>query len=118
MSTRQHKVEELLKVEVSEIIQREMKDPRLGFITVTGVEISPDLKHAKVFVSVMGDDGQKTMSLKALNRAAGFVRTEIGKRVRMKTTPEIEFRLDSSIDHGVKIFELLERIKKYEPKEE
>ncbi|MBI2843835.1 MAG: 30S ribosome-binding factor RbfA [Armatimonadetes bacterium] len=114
MSTRQEKVEELLKVEISEIIQREMKDPRLGFVTITEVKVSPDLRHARVFVSVMGDEEQKKVSVSALNRAAGFVRGELGKRLSMRVTPELDFRIDTSIEHGAKIFELLEKIKKDE----
>lgn len=117
MSTRQEKVEGLLKVEISEILQRELKDPRLGFVTITDVEISPDLRHAKVFVSVMGEEEQRKMSLKALRNAAGFVRSELGKRVRMRVTPEVDFRIDESIEHGVRMFEILQQIKKDESHE-
>ena len=114
MSTRQEKVEELLKKEISEIIQREMKDPRLGFVTVTDVEITPDLRHARVFVSIMGDEEQQKQSMKALRSASGFVRGELGKRVRMRVTPDVEFRIDTSIEQGARIFELLEQIKRDE----
>lgn len=118
MTQRQERVEELLKVEISEILQREMQDPRVGFVTITDVEITPDLRHARVFVSIMGDDQKKKTGMKALKSAAGFVRSELGKRVRMRVTPEIEFRADESIDRGVRIFELLEQIKKDEPEQE
>ncbi len=118
MSTRQHKVEELLKVEVSEIVQREMKDPRLGFVTVTDVEITPDLRHARVFVSVLGEEDKQNESLAALKSGEGFVRGELGKRLSMRMTPEVEFRLDTSIQRGAHIFELLEKIKKNEPPDE
>jgi ribosome-binding factor A len=118
MTQRQEKVERQIKIEVSEIIQREMKDPRLGFVTITDVEITPDLRHARVFFSVLGDEKQHADSLKALKSAAGFVRSELGKRIRMRVTPEIEFRVDESIEHGVHIFELLEKIKKDESNKE
>jgi ribosome-binding factor A len=117
MSTRQEKVEELLKAEISEILQRELKDPRLGFVTVTEVEVSPDLRHARVFVSVMGDERAREESLEGLKSAAGFVRGELGRRLTMRVTPEIEFRIDSSIEQGARIFELLEQIRKDEPQQ-
>jgi ribosome-binding factor A len=111
MTTRQEKVEELLKVEISDIVQKEMRDPRLGFVTLTDVEVSPDLRHARVFVSVMGDEEQQEVSLKTLDRASGFIRGELGKRVRMRVLPEVEFRIDISIERGARIFELLQQIK-------
>lgn len=118
MSTRQEKVREMLKIEISDIIHKDMKDPRIGFVTITDVKISPDLRFARVYVSVLGDEEQKNKSLKGLKSAAGFVRAEIGKRVRMRVTPEIQFIFDESIEHGVHIFELLQQIKKDENKEE
>lgn len=118
VTTRQQRVNEQLKVEISEIIQRELKDPRLGFITITDAEVSPDLRRARVFVSVMGDERQQSDSLKALKSAAGFVRGELGKRMRMRIIPEIDFRIDTSIEHGARIFELLQQIKKDDSEEE
>ncbi len=114
MTTRQKKVGELLRAEVSDIIQREIKEPRLGFVTVTDVEVTPDMRLARVFISVMGESDQQEAALAALNKARGFVRLEIGKRITMRTTPEIEFRLDRSIEHGARIFELLQQIKQDE----
>ena len=114
MTQRQEKVGELLKVEISEIIFREMKDPRLGFVTITDVKVTADLKYARVFVSIMGDPKQQEMGITALKHASGFVRGELGKRVRMRVTPEIEFRIDESIEQGARIFELLQQIKKDE----
>lgn len=117
MTTRQEKVEELLKVEISDIVQKEMRDPRLGFVTLTDVEVSPDLRHARVFVSVMGDEEQQEVSLKTLDRASGFIRGELGKRVRMRVLPEVEFRIDISIERAARIFELLQQIKGDESEE-
>ncbi|HOK55618.1 MAG TPA: 30S ribosome-binding factor RbfA [Armatimonadota bacterium] len=114
MSTRQEKVGELLKVEISQMLQRELKDPRIGFVTITDVEVSPDLRHARVFVSIMGEEEERQASMKALKSASGFIRSELGKRLRMRVTPDVEFRIDSSIEQGARIFELLEQIKRNE----
>ena len=111
-STRQEKVKELLKLEISDIIRREINDPRLGFVTVTDADVSPDLKYAKVFVSAMGNASQQLDSLKTLHKATGFIRAEFAKRVNMKITPEIVFLEDTAIEQGARIFELLEQIKK------
>ena len=111
-STRQEKVKELLKIEISEIIRREMNDPRLGFVTVTDAEVSPDLRHAKVFISILGEQAQKDQGMKALKSAASFIRTSFAKRANMKVTPEIVFLEDKVIERGSRIFELLEKMKK------
>lgn len=105
------RVAEEIKRELSQLIRDEIKDPRLGFVTITSVEATNDLRHAKVFVSVYGSEEEKENSLKALNNAKGFLRTEIGKRIRLRTTPEISFKFDDSILHGAKIMELLEGVK-------
>jgi ribosome-binding factor A len=117
MSTRQERVKELLRAEISDIIRREVKDPRLGFVTVTDAEISADLRHAKVFISVLGSDEQRADSLKILQRASGVIRGMFAKRANMKTTPEILFGLDASIEQGVRIFELLQKIKREDEKQ-
>lgn len=104
------RVGEALKEEISQIVREELKDPRVGFVTVTGVEVAPDLGHAKVHVSIMGNEEQVKDSIQALNRAAGFVRSELGKRVRLRHTPEIVFKLDQSIEHGLKISHLLHQV--------
>lgn len=104
------RVAEQLKKELSHIIQFEWKDPAIGFVTVTGVDVTNDLSQAKVFVSVMGDDAQKESTLKALNRGKGFLRSEIGKRIRLRHVPELIFQFDHSIDYGSRIEKLLEDI--------
>ena len=93
------------------MLTRNTKDPRIGFVTVTGVDLSPDLRHAKIYVSAMGTDRQKKESLAALEHAAGWIRHELGQRVRMKFLPEIVFRTDSSLDYGERIDRLLEEIR-------
>lgn len=111
MTTRQERIRELLKEEISDIIRREFKDPRLGFITITDAEITADLKHAKVYVSVLGSDEEKSQNMAILKRAQHFVRQAFGRRVKMKTMPDIEFKLDTSVEKSIKLLELLEQIK-------
>jgi ribosome-binding factor A len=108
---------ELLKQEVSDIIMREIKDPRLGFLTVTDAEITSDMRHARIFFTILGDEQERKQSMDVLKHAQHFVRQEFGKRVRMKTLPDIQFVYDDSVDRGVRIFELLEEIKKDEPEQ-
>ncbi len=118
MSTRTEKLRQLLKEEISDILRREIKDPRLGFFTVIDAEITTDLQHAKIFVSIMGTEEQRKESMEVLKHAQHFVRQEFGKRVRMKTLPDIQFKLDDTAEKGVRILELLEEIKRNEPPEQ
>lgn len=104
------RVSEQIKKELSQIIQMELKDPRIGFITVTGVETTSDLSQAKVYLSVLGSEEQKDESLKALARGTGFLRTELGKRMKLRHTPELLFKFDSSIEYGSKIEKMLGEI--------
>lgn len=106
---RSQRLREELKRECSDIL-RKMKDPRIGFVSVTDAEISQDLRHVKIFVSIFGDAGEKERTLAALEHARGFVRTEIGKRIRLRHTPEIVFRLDESIERGHRIDALLRSV--------
>ncbi len=108
---RVERVAEAIRSEVADILAREIKDPRLGFATVTDVEVSDDLRHVKVFVSVMGDKPQVDETMAALESATGFVRSEIGKRIRLRHTPEIVFRYDTSIKRGARVFEILKEIR-------
>jgi ribosome-binding factor A len=98
-------------VEISDVL-RGMKDPRLGFATVTSVEVSGDMRHVKAFVSVFGTEEEKTQTLQALESAEGYVRTEIGRRISLRHTPEIIFRLDHSMEHGAKINRILKTIER------
>ena len=101
------KLQELIKQEMSKMLLKELKDPRIGFVTVTDVEMTGDLREAKIYVSVMGGSEQVKSSLEGLNSALGFVRREIGQRVRLRFTPEISFALDTSLDYGEHIQKLL-----------
>jgi ribosome-binding factor A len=96
--------------EVSLMISRDMKDRRVGFVTVTGVQMSPDLRHARIFVSLMGSAGEKKEGRATLNRACGWIRHELGHRVRMKFLPEIVFLPDTSQEYGERIDRLIDEI--------
>ncbi|ADG82235.1 ribosome-binding factor A [Thermincola ferriacetica] len=109
---RASRVAEAIKKEVTQMLGGEIKDPRIGFVTVTGVEVCPDLRHARIYISVYGSDEEKAQTLQALNKAKGFVRSELGKRIRLRYTPEVEFRFDESIERGARIMELLNRVQK------
>ncbi len=104
---RLEKLQELIKQEMSKMLLKELKDPRIGFVTVTDVEMTGDLREAKIYVSVMGGEEQVKSSLEGLNSALGFVRREIGQRIRLRFTPEISFALDTSLDYGDHIQKLL-----------
>ncbi len=108
---RVEKVQELMKQEVSQIILRELKDPRIGFVTVTSVECTGDLREAKIYVSLMGSEKQVKDCLAGLTSSLGYIRREIGKRIRLRFTPEISLAIDKSLDYSAHIQELLLKIK-------
>ena len=114
---RKDRVGDLLKREIAEIIQSELKDPGLGFVTVTGAKLSADLKQARIFYSVLGDEDSKQKTASALKRASGFIQNEIGRRLKLKYTPEIFFQFDESIEYGAHIQELIEKIRRDEESE-
>ncbi|GAB4421564.1 MAG: 30S ribosome-binding factor RbfA [Thermodesulfovibrionales bacterium] len=107
---RSQRVGDLLRQEIADIIMKKVKDPRLGFVTVTGVDITDDLKIARVFISILKAEEKET-TLDILNSAKSFIRSEVAKRVRMKSIPSIEFRVDESIEYGGRIEKLLREIK-------
>jgi len=109
MKHRQKRIEELLKEVCSEII-RELKDPRIGFTTVTKVSISPDLQQAKIMVSVMGEAEQQQQTLEGLKSSQGFLKRRLGESLRLRHIPNLTFHLDNSLDHGLRIMELLQTI--------
>ena len=108
------KVQELIKQEVSKIILQELKDPRIGFVTVTQVDVSGDLKYAKIYVSLLGSQEEVKNTWAALQSSLGYLRREIGNRIKLRCTPELSFQIDKSLDHSVHIQELLDKIKKNE----
>src|SRR5437879_6400480 len=111
MSTiRQEQVQNRLVEEISGMLRREIKDPRVGFATITGAEISRDLRHAKVFLSVMGEPEAQEESLAALRRASGWIRGEFARRAHLRVAPELVFQHDVGIERGARIFELLQEV--------
>jgi len=92
---------------LSEAIATELKDPRVGFVTVTSVDTTPDLRHARVFVSVLGDDDQRAASLAGLSSSHGYLQARVASRLRMKHTPTLEFQYDSTVERVMRINELL-----------
>jgi len=116
---RKQKVESQLKREISMIIMRDMKDPRVNrLITVTGVSLTNDIRIAHVYVSVMGDDKDKKGAMAGLKSAAGFIRKEIGDRIQLRYIPEIKFELDETMDERAKIDRLLLEIHSREQEDE
>ncbi|KMO86280.1 ribosome-binding factor A [Megasphaera cerevisiae DSM 20462] len=109
---RVRKIQEFIKQEVSSILLRELKDPRVGFITVTDARITGDLREAVVYVSLFGSDTEKKETLQALKSATGYIRTEVGRRLGIRYSPTIEFKEDTSLDYGMKIDKILRDIEK------
>jgi ribosome-binding factor A len=107
---RSERVADLIREEIADLIMYKLKDPRIGFVTVTGVEMSPDLKIAKVYVSIFKEE-EREGTLEILNSSRSFMRSSLSKRLRLKFIPNIEFRLDTSIDYGFKMDKLLKEIR-------
>jgi ribosome-binding factor A len=113
---RADRVAELIKQEVSDIISRKLNDPRIGFTSVTAVDIGEDLQNASIYVSVFGSDEQKQNTMNALSSATRFVRGELGHRLQLRDVPEIHFKLDESIEKGARVFEIINKLHKEEEK--
>jgi ribosome-binding factor A len=107
---RQDQLGEVIAEELSDLIRTRMKDPRIGFASVTTVEVSADLRHAKVFISVMGSPEDQQATIRALDHANGFLRHELAQRLTIRYTPEIIFRLDESIERGARVLELMRQV--------
>ncbi len=111
MSRRTERLNEQFREEISDLLLRQVKDPRLGvFITVTQVSVSPDLSHARVFVSVMGSAEEKQGALQGLDAAAAYIRHEMGQRLSLRRTPRLSFRHDDSMEQGAHILDLLDEV--------
>lgn len=107
---RAFRLAESIKLEVSRIIREDIKDPRLGFVTVTDVEVTDDLRYAKVFVSIMGTEAEVKEGMEILTKASGYMRGELGKILRIRYVPEVSFKYDHSIEHGAHISKLLREV--------
>lgn len=101
------RLNEQVRRELTELLRREVRDPRIGIVTITDVEVSPDLYHAKVFYSVMGEDEDRSSAAEGLRAAAGFLRTEIGRRMHIRRAPELHFTYDDTLRHAMHIEQLL-----------
>ena len=104
---RQEKLGELFAVELSDLLRTRVKDPRVGFASITHVEVSGDYRHAKIYVSVLGSDEERANTMTALKHATGFLRHELASRIVLRYMPEIVFKLDTSIEQGGRILELI-----------
>ncbi len=120
MTTRRiARLNDAFREEISDLLLRQVKDPRLtGFITITRVETSADLSHAKVFVSVMGSEEDRNEAMRGLEAAASFLRREIGHRVSLRRAPELRFHRDDSIEQGARVLDLLDEVAEQEPEQE
>ena len=111
MSRRIDRVEEACKEELSEILQREVKDPRVGFVTITSVKVTPDLRHARVYVSIMGTEEEIENSLTGLESARGYLRSHLGKHLRLKFLPELEFVRERFAEEALRLDEIMRKAK-------
>jgi ribosome-binding factor A len=105
---RMRRVDEAVRAVLSDAVSQDVKDPRVGFVTVTAVKTSADLRHARVFVSVLGSEDEREASLEGLRSAHGFLQRRVAQELRLKHTPALDFAYDPSIDTGMRITELLE----------
>src|SRR5512140_1469867 len=110
MSQRTDRVDELLRQEIGTLLAKEVQDPRIGFATITDIETSPDLRHAKVWVSVIGTPAARAETLRALGDAMPFIRHELGKRLRIRRIPDLHIRLDDSAERGTRVLHLLHEL--------
>jgi ribosome-binding factor A len=110
MTARTERIDELLRQEIGEIFRRDVDDPRIGFATITDVETAPDLRHARVAVSVIGQPEERKATLAAMGHAMPFVRHELGKRLRLKRIPEFHLELDDTVERGTRVLQLLHEI--------
>jgi ribosome-binding factor A len=109
VSERTRRLDHLLTEEISRILTREVQDPRIGFVTITGVKVTPDLRHATVWASIIGDERERRTTLRALESAMPYVRHHLGE-LRLKRIPDLHVREDDSAERGTRVMELLERI--------
>jgi ribosome-binding factor A len=103
------RVDEAVRAVLTDVIARDLKDPRIGFVTVTGVKTSPDLRHARVYVSVLGSEPERDQCMEGLRSAHGYLQARLGSELALKHTPALTFAYDDSVDHGMRITEILQQ---------
>ena len=113
-SRRPEQVAGTIRQVIADALTRDVRDPRVGFVTVTGVLVTNDLSHARVMVSVPGDDGEKAKAMEGLQSAAGFLRTRVARALTTRIVPELHFELDQGVQHAARIEELLQAIRREE----
>jgi ribosome-binding factor A len=109
------RVDEAMRMVLSDAIATDLKDPRVGFVTVTAVKTSPDLRHARVYVSVLGDEEVRSASIEGLRSAHGYLQRRLASELTLKHTPSLAFEYDDSVDHGMRITELLHQVAPDDP---
>lgn len=110
MTARTDRIDELLRQEIGAILARDVQDPRIGFVTITDVETAPDLSTARVWVSVIGQPAERTITIRALERAMPFVRHELASKIRLRRIPELHVRLDETAERGTRVLQLLSEL--------
>ena len=115
MSQRRDRVDDLLRSELARILQRELRDPRVGMASITEVRVTGDLSYAEVRVSVLGEEEERQASIHALDRAKGFLRSALARNLRLRKTPELRFELDRGAEHAQNISDILEHLEYHEP---
>lgn len=110
MTRRTERMASLIQTELSELILKKLKDPRIGFVTLTGVDLTPDLKQAHVYYSLLGGEKEKGQTQKALEHAAGFLQHGIAEALKLRYTPKLSFHLDSSLEEGERIESILHKL--------
>jgi len=118
VSRRQRRVSALIREELGELLQREVADPRLDFVTVTDVETSADLRQVHIYVTFLGDSQKQQESLEVLKKATGFLRRELGQRVYLRYVPDLTFHLDPSLEHGQRIDSILQALENSQTRDE
>jgi len=111
MGIRAERVQRQLRKEISRILQEDLKDPRIGFVTVTRIDLTGDLRYAKIYFSILGDASKEESSIKGIQSAAGYIRKLVGERLKLKYVPELSFRLDKSIEYSINLDKTFERLR-------
>jgi len=110
MTTRQERIEEAIRREIMDILRKKVADPRIGFVSVTGVDISPDFKNANVHVSILGEAKAQEAAMSGLGSATGFIQSEVGHRLGIRVTPILRFAQDGSIERGSRVLQIMNRL--------
>jgi ribosome-binding factor A len=111
MGIRSERVEGQLRKEISKILLEDLKDPRIGFVTITRIELTGDLRYARIYFSILGDDKAKEESLKGIKSSIGFIRKLIAERIKLRYVPELYFKLDNSLEYSINLEKTFERIR-------